>query len=306
MKRLENRVALITGGARGQGRAMALKFASEGAHIALLDACRNFPTCDYDLATEERLRATEAEVREFGVGCIAQVGDVRSQEDLDNLADAAFQEFGSIDIACANAGVHSFHSLWEMTEETWNEVVDICLTGVWKTARAVCRQMMAQKSGVIIVTASCMGQETGPDLSHYTAAKHGALGLVKSFAYELGPYNVRANAVMPSTIHDLMGDNPMTREWIFRRPDASTEDYVNATRHWHALRGRAALPAAAVADAAVWLASDEAKHITGVAIPVDAGHLVLPHYNTQPIVDEDIPVGPYENDGITVQGRPVS
>jgi len=299
--RLDGKVAYVTGGARGQGRAIALKFASEGADVVICDACSDMDTVPYALSAEEDLRATEAAVRELGRRCIAEVADVRSQEDLDRVARTAISEFGHIDIACANAGVHSFAPLWDMSEEAWSQIIDINLTGVWRTAKAVAKQMIEQRSGVIIVTSSVMGRETGPDLSHYTAAKHGVLGLVKSFAYELGPYGVRANAILPSVVHDLMGDNPATREWIFHRPDATTEDYVEATRHWHVLRGRAALPAAAVADAALWLASDEAEHVTGVELAVDAGHLVLPRYNTEPVVDESVPVGPYENDGLRLR-----
>lgn len=299
MGRLENKVALITGGARGQGRAMALRFAEEGANIAFLDAaCGKFDTVPYQLSSEEDLARTRDDVEALGAGCIAEVGDVRSQADLDRLAANAVSRWGRLDVACASAGVHSFAPLWEMSDETWDELIDVNLTGVWRTAKAVAKQMIEQRDGVIIATSSVMGRETGPDLSHYTAAKHGVLGLVKSFAYELGPHGVRANALLPSVVHDLMGDNPPTRKWVFGRDDATTEDYVEATRHWHLLRGHAALPAVAVANAALWLASDEARHITGVEIPVDSGHCVLPGYNTAPIVDPEVEVGPYENDGV--------
>lgn len=299
MGRLDGKVALITGGARGQGRAMALRFAMEGADLALLDAaCESLDTVPYEIASTEDLEATRAQAEELGARCVAEVGDVRVQADLDRVVARAVEELGSVDIACAGAGVHSFAPIWEMPDEMWSEVIDINLTGVWRTGKAVARQMIEQRGGVILATSSVMGRETGPDLSHYTAAKHGVLGLVKSFAYELGPYGIRANALLPSVIHDQMGDNAPTRKWIFGRDDATTEDYVEATRHWHALRGRAALPAAAVADAALWLASDEARHISGVEIPVDAGHCILPGYNTQPVIDEEIPVGPYADDGV--------
>ena len=299
MGRLEDKVAFITGGARGQGRAMALRFAAEGASIAMIDvASGSIPTVPYDVSTVDDLDRTRQEVLALGAGCIAEVGDVRNQEDLDRVVARAIDEFGRVDIACANAGVHSFASLCEMSDETWSELIDINLTGVWRTGRAVARQMIAQRSGVIIATSSVMGRETGPDLSHYTAAKHGVLGLVKSFAYELGPHGVRANAILPSVVHDKMGDNPPTRQWIFGRSDATTDDYVAASRNWHILRGRTALPAAAIADAALFLASDEASCITGLEMLVDAGHCVLPGYNTSPVIAEDVPVGPYENDGL--------
>jgi SDR family mycofactocin-dependent oxidoreductase len=304
MGRLDGKVALITGGARGQGRAMALRFAEEGADIAFLDAaCKKFETVPYEISTEEDLERTRRDVEELGAGCIAEIGDVRNQGDLDRLVASAVERWGHLDIACASAGVHSFAPIWEMPDEVWSELIDINLTGVWRTGKAVARQMMDQRSGTIIATSSVMGRETGPDLSHYTAAKHGVLGLVKSFAYELGPHGIRANALLPSVVHDLMGDNPPTRKWVFGHEDATTEDYVEATRHWHLLRGHAALPAVAVANAALWLASDEARHITGVEIPVDCGHCILPGYNTEPVIDDAVEVGPYENDGVVLPVR---
>lgn len=299
MGRLDGKVAMITGGARGQGRAMALRFAGEGADIAFLDAAsEKFDTVPYQISSVEDLERTKAEVEALGAGCIAEVGDVRSQEDQDRLVANAVAEFGHLDVACASAGVHSFAPLWEMKDAMWNELIDINLTGVWRTGRAVAKQMMDQKDGTIIVTSSVMGRETGPELAHYSAAKHGVIGLMKSFAYELGPHGVRANALLPSVIHDKMGDNPPTRRWVFGRDDATTEDYVAATRHWHLLRGRAALPAVAVANAALWLASDEAMHISGAEITVDAGHTIVPGFNPEPVIDEQVEVGPYENDGV--------
>jgi NAD(P)-dependent dehydrogenase (short-subunit alcohol dehydrogenase family) len=116
---------------------------------------------------------------------------------------------------------------------------------------------------------------------------------MKSVALELAPYNVRCNAVLPSVVHTAMGENPATREWIFGRPNATTKDYIEATRHWHALKGRASLSPSAIADAVFWLASDESRHVTGIELPVDAGHLILPGYNHAPIVDPEEPTGPY-------------
>ncbi len=300
MARLADKVALITGGARGQGRAMALKFASEGADIVICDACAEMDTVPYTLSKLEDLEETRERVESLGRRCIAVQADVRSLSELQGVADQAIDTFGRIDILCASAGVHSFAHFWEMPEDMWKQVIDINLTGVWNSAKAVVKQMMEQRSGVIIATSSVMGRETGPDLSHYAASKHGVLGIVKSLAYELGPYGIRANALLPSVVHDKMGDNPATREWVFKREGATTEDYVEATRHWHALRGRAALPAAAVADAALWLASDEAMHISGLELVIDAGHSVLPGYNHEPVIDEDIAVGPYADDGVVL------
>jgi SDR family mycofactocin-dependent oxidoreductase len=303
MGRLDDRVAVISGGARGQGRAMALKFASEGADVVICDACAPMDTVPYELSSEEDLDTTRARVEGLGRGCVAVRADVRSLDDMQRVAAAAVDAFGHIDVLCASAGVHSFAPLWEMPPAQWQQVIDINLTGVWNAARAVAPAMMERKRGVIIATSSVMGRETGKDLAHYAASKHGVLGLVKSIAYELGPYGIRANALLPSVVHDKMGDNPVTREWIFGRSDATTEEYVEASRHWHALRGTAALPAAAIADAALWLASDEAKYVSGAEILVDGAHSVVPPYNTSPVYDADVEVGPYHDDGIVLPER---
>jgi SDR family mycofactocin-dependent oxidoreductase len=300
MARLADKVAFITGGARGQGRAMAVKFASEGADIVVTDACEQMDTVPYTLSSQDDLEETRERVESLGRRCLAIQADVRSLSEMEAAGAQALETFGKIDILCASAGVHSFAHFWEMPPEMWQQVIDINLTGVWNSARAVVRPMMEQRSGVIIATSSVMGRETGPDLAHYAASKHGVLGIVKSLAFELGPFGIRANALLPSVVHDKMGDNPATREWVFKRENATTEDYVAATRHWHALRGRAALPASAVADAALWLASDEAMHISGIELLIDAGHSVLPGYNHEPVVDDEIEVGPYADDGVVL------
>jgi SDR family mycofactocin-dependent oxidoreductase len=305
MGRLSGRVAWITGGARGQGRAMAIKFAAEGADIVITDRCADLEAIPYELSHEDELIATRERVLALGRGCVALVGDVRSLEDMERSVAAGLAEFGKIDILCANAGVHSFTPLWEMPAVEWQQVIDVNLTGVWNAARAVAAPMMERQSGVIIATSSVMGRETGKDLSHYTASKHGVLGLVKSLAYELGPHGVRANALLPSVVHDKMGDNPPTRRWIFGR-EASTEEYVEASRHWHGLRGVAALPAAAIADAALWLASDEARYVSGAEILVDGAHSAVPPYNHEPVHAEDVAVGPYPDDGIVVADATVA
>jgi NAD(P)-dependent dehydrogenase (short-subunit alcohol dehydrogenase family) len=189
----------------------------------------------------------------------------------------------------------NFHPFWELTEDVWDEMIAVNLTGVWKTVRAVAPHMMERRSGSIILTSSVNGREAGPEMAHYVAAKHGVIGLLRSFAYELGPHGVRVNAVLPGPILSPMANNEATRSWIFRRPGATLEDYLQATRNWHLLRGRPSLPTTVIADAMIWLASDEAAQVTGVELPVDAGHMVLPGMNMDPIVDEE--VGTFDYDG---------
>lgn len=290
---LPGKTFLITGGARGQGRAIALKAASLGGRIALVDACHEIDTVPYPLSTEDDLKETKRLVEELGAPCLTMVGDVRSQEDMDRFVAQTVEEYGTADVFCASAGVHSFTPFWEMTSEQWHTVLGINLTGVWHGAKAVAPRMIEQGSGSIVITSSVMGHETGKDLAHYAASKHGVLGLMKSIAYELGRYGIRCNAVLPSVVHTAMGENPETRKWIFGRDDATTQDYIEATKHWHLLPGRPGLPPSAIADAIVWLASDEARYITGVELPVDAGHLQLQGFNHEVVEREGEPVGPW-------------
>jgi SDR family mycofactocin-dependent oxidoreductase len=294
MGRLDGRVALITGGARGQGRAIAAKFASEGADIVIADICGQIPSVKYEMSNKGDLQATAELIESADRRCLAEQADVRDLSQIKAVADKAMEEFGHIDILAANAGMCHFAPFWEITEEEYDDVMDVCLKGVWNSVLAVAPYMKEQMDGSIVLTSSTSGVEAAPDIAHYNAAKHGVLGLMKSFAYELGPFNVRVNAIMPGPIATKMGDNAVCREWMFGRKDATTEDYIDATRNWHLLRGRPALAPVDIANAYIWFASDEAKNVTGVVIPVDAGHLVLPGMNPNPIVDDELGTFDYD------------
>lgn len=291
--KFNSEVFFITGGARGQGRAIALKAASLGARISLVDVCEDKDVLPYELGTQDDLKETQRLVEELGAECLISVGDVRSQSDMDNAVAETIARFGSVDVLCANAGVHSFIPFWEMSEEQWDVVVDTNLKGVWHATKAVAPSMIERQRGALVFTSSTMAREGGPDLGHYAASKAGVLGFMRSAAFELGAHGVRCNAVLPSTVHSAMGENPQTRKWIFRRDDATTADYIEATKHWHLMPGRPGLPPSSIADAVVWLASNEARHITGVELAVDAGHLVLPGFNHEIRDVEDEPIGPW-------------
>lgn len=289
MGRLDNRVAFITGGARGQGRAVAAKFASEGADIVICDVPAESGNLPYKTSSKDDLDATAELIRSAGRACIAEVVDVRDQDGLNLLAQRAVDELGGIDILAANAGVASFAPAVEMREEVWQEVIDINLTGVWKSVRAVAGHMMERRQGSIILTSSINSHEALNNMSHYVAAKHGVLGLMRAFALELGPYGIRVNAVAPGMTATPMVDNDDVRESIFNRKDATFDDYLESGYNWTLLRNRSALAGSDIADTTMFLASDESRHVTGVEISVDAGHLILPGYNTTPVKDDVIP-----------------
>ena len=285
-QRLLGKVAWISGGARGQGRAIAVKFASEGADIVVSDVCAQLENVPYPMSDDSDMLETKRLVEASGRRCLTKVADVRSQAALDDVVAAALDQFGQIDVVCANHGIASWHPVWEITDEEWEMQLAVNLTGVWHVVKAAIPHMIERRSGSLILTSSTNGRIAYPNMAHYTAAKHGVLGLMKSVALELGPHNVRANALLTGPIHTPMADNPATLKGLFGRDDATTADYVNATRHFFALRGRAALPPSAVADALLWLASDEAANVSGLELVLDAGHSILPPYNPNPIVDE--------------------
>lgn len=304
MERLLGRTALITGGARGQGRAIAAKFASEGADIVILDICGPIDSLDYEMGSKAELDETRDLVEGAGRRCIAEVVDVRDEAAMTALATRTVEEFGGIDIAVANAGIHTYSPIWEMDSRAWQDVIDVNLTGVFNTIKAVAPFMMEAGHGNIILTASSNGVEGGINNASYTASKHGVVGLGRQAANELGPYNVRVNTVLPGPIHTPMVTNPKLQQQLSGNSDILSAEQikaqtVNGPRHWHALRGRPILPASAIADAMIWLASDESQHVTGILLPVDAGHLVLPGMNPNPIVDDEIGTFDYQGHALS-------
>lgn len=286
MGRLDGKTALITGGARGQGRAIALKFANEGADIVICDICHDIDTLGYSLATKEDLDQTVAMVEEQDARCLAMVADVRDQAALDQVVQQGIAQFKKIDILIANAGIVDYKPFWEITDKEWNDQIDVNLTGPWHSAKAVAPHMMERQSGCIVFTSSVNGIEGGWNYSHYIAAKHAVLGLMKSVGLELGPYNIRVNAVLPGPVDTKINDNPPGRDRIVGHKGATREEYLKSILYWHALKGRTALPASAVADGMIWLVSDEAQNVSGLELIIDAGHNILPGTNPRPVVDE--------------------
>lgn len=289
MGKLDGKVAYITGGARGQGASHARTFAREGADIVILDVCANVDSIRYDLASENDLQAIAEEIRGLGRRCIAEVADVRHQDQLDAVTEKALAEFGKIDIVFANAGIQGVANFWDMTEQQWDDMIAINQTGVWKTAKSTAPSMIERQSGCFILTGSMNCYEGLPQYCHYTASKHAVRGLLKSFAIELGPHNIRVNAVMPGVIDTPLLDNPVNRAWIAGFKGAEHEDANASVRNWGLLKGAAMLPPEAISNAALWLASDEARYVHGAEFVIDAGHLVLPGFNHAPVHPEGWP-----------------
>lgn len=282
MTRLEGRVALITGAARGQGRAHALRLAREGADVVAVDIARDIDSVPYEMAREDDLEKTVALVEDLDRRCLAVQADVRSQEQLDGAVKRGISELGKIDILVANAGINSLAPFWEMSEETWQDMIDINLSGVWRSAKAVAPHMTERRQGVIVMTASQASFEPTAQTAHYTSAKHGVIGLMKTVAVEMAPYGVRCNAVCPGAIDTVMINNPTLYKLFAGSGEPTRETAWESVRHYNLLNDRSMLPPEAISNAVLWLVSDEAEHVTGVALPVDAGHMILPGYNPNP------------------------
>lgn len=272
MGRVSGKVALITGAARGQGRAHALRLAEEGADIVAVDLCAQMDTVPYGLATPDDLAQTAKLVEEHDRRVMTRQVDVRDLAALQQVVADAVAELGGLDIVVANAGIGSFAPMWELTEEQWDEMIAVNLTGVWKTVKAAIPAMIeAGRGGSIILTSSLAGLAAFPNLGHYTAAKHGVVGLMRTLAVELAPYNIRCNTLNPAIVHTDMTHNDAIYQLFLphlnnpTRPEAE-EGYTTM----HALR-ISGLEPVDIANAALYLASDEGRYITGTTQVLDAG-----------------------------------
>lgn len=272
MGTLEGTVALVTGAARGQGRSHAIRLACEGADIIALDICAPVESAGYPMATRIDLDETVARVESIGRRIIASETDVRKTEELGAAVDYAVAEFGSLDIVVANAGIVSFYKIEEMTDDAWNEMIDINLTGTFKTIRAAVPHIKAGgRGGSIVITSSTAGLRGMAHLSHYTASKHGLVGLVRSMANELAGSNIRVNSVHPTTVNTQMIHNEgMHRLFGIDSESPSLQEVSAAFAPLNALKVGWIEPED-VSDTVAFLVSDGAKYITGAQLPVDAG-----------------------------------
>jgi SDR family mycofactocin-dependent oxidoreductase len=280
---LDGKVALITGGARGQGRAHALTSAREGADVVLVDIADQLETVPYAMATADDLAETVRQVEALDRRALAVTADVRDQGQLDQAVSRGIAEFGKIDILIANAGIWTQGPFWELSEQSWDEMIGVNLTGVWKSAKAVAPHMIERQSGSIVITSSVNGLEPGMNYAHYVAAKHGVIGLMKNIALELAPHGVRCNSINPGAIKTPMTDHQGAWDMFAGHEGGTEADLIEGGYHFHALKGRTFLSPQVIADTALYLNSDLAAAVTGVTIPVDAGHMLLTGVNPAPV-----------------------
>jgi SDR family mycofactocin-dependent oxidoreductase len=274
---VDGKVALVTGAGRGQGRSHALRLAAEGADVIAVDiAANDVETISYALASEDDLDSTVRDIQATGRRAVKAVADVRSLPQLQQAVDTGLSELGKIDIVCANAGIGSWAVAWEMTEQQWKDMIDINLTGVFNTARATLPSMVERgEGGSVVLTSSTAGLRAYANTAHYTAAKHGVIGLMKVLAQEAGPHRIRVNAVCPTTVRTPLVINDSTFELFAPHLENPTEDDVREPfESLNILPGVAWVEPEDVSDAVLFLCSDAAKYITGVALPIDAGNIV--------------------------------
>jgi (+)-trans-carveol dehydrogenase len=275
MAGLEGKVAFITGAARGQGRNHAVRLAERGVDIIALDINRSIDTVPYAGPTPEDLAETVRQVEALDRRIIATEADVRDRDAVKKVVDEGVAELGRLDIVLPNAGIASVSSARDMDFQKWDDMIDINLNGPWN---AISASLPYLKSGACIVaTGSVASLKAVPNLTHYVAAKHGVMGIVKTMAIELGPENIRVNAVLPTNV----GTDMVQNEFIMKlfMPDLEVPTIADAEAEGSAYREANVIPIPwievdDVTNAILFLVSDEARYITGVGLPVDAGFTI--------------------------------
>ena len=268
------KAAFVTGAGRGQGRNHAVRLAEAGADLVLVDRCADIGSVPYPLATPGDLADTADAVRKAGVRVISEQGDVRDTAFLAGVIGRAATEFGRLDIVCANAGIASLSPALELTDDMWDDMVGINLTGTFKTIRAAVPLMRrAGNGGSIIFTTSTAAVSASANLAHYCASKHGVTGLMRVLAKELAPERIRVNAVLPTSVNTPMIHNSATYSVFMPGADPaalSSETVAPAFQKLNLLPVPWVEPDD-VTNAVLWLASDHARMVTGIQLPVDAG-----------------------------------
>ena len=265
--RVEGKVAFITGAGRGQGRSHAIRLAEEGADIIAVDVLEDYPTVRYAMSSRAELDETVRAVAALGRRIVAAKADVRDAATLRATLDAGVAELGRLDIVCANAGIYTVQPWDQVTPEVWQDTIDTNLTGVWNTMVVAVPHLMAAGGGSIIATSSTAGLKGMPFLAPYVATKHAVVGICRSLANELAGHHIRVNTVHPAGVDTPMVAGLETLEPFISRSPELGGIFSNGLPV-------EALDPRDVSNAVLWLASDEARYVTGAALTVDAGNTI--------------------------------
>jgi SDR family mycofactocin-dependent oxidoreductase len=274
--RLDGKVAFITGAARGQGRSHAVRLAEAGADIIAIDICADIPGLLYPSATEDDLKETVRLVQGLGRRIVAAPADVRDGAELKQALDRGVEQLGRLDIVSANAGVATVaRKAQDLPEEIWNDMIDINLSGVWRTAKVAIPHLLAGgRGGAIVLTSSVAGLKGYENLAHYVASKHGVVGLMRTLAVELARDGIRVNSIHPAQVDTPMIMNDATYKlFLPGASDPSREQFAVASQAMNALP-IPWLDPLDISNALLFLVSDDARYITGVALPIDAGVMI--------------------------------
>ncbi len=275
--RVEGKVAVITGAARGQGRSHAVRLAQEGADIIAVDVCKRISSnSEIPAPTPDDLAETADLVKGLNRRIVTAEVDVRDYDALKAAIDNGVEQLGRLDIICANAGIgNGGQTLDKTSEDDWQDMIDVNLSGVWKTVKAGVPHLISQgQGGSIILTSSVGGLKAYPHTGHYIAAKHGVVGLMRTFAVELGQHFIRVNSVHPTNVNTPLFMNEGTMRLF--RPDLQNpgpEDLKVAAQFMHVLPIGWVEPVD-ISNAVLFLASDESRYITGLPLTVDAGSML--------------------------------
>ncbi|WP_328842757.1 mycofactocin-coupled SDR family oxidoreductase [Streptomyces sp. NBC_00258] len=273
MARLEGKVAFVTGAARGIGHACAVRLAEEGADIIAVDLGRQVASVSSEMTTPGGLSETVAAVEGLGRRIVASMADVRDFEAVKDALETGMAELGRLDIVCPNAGIASHVAVADMPLQTWRDVIDINLTGVFHTCKAAIPHLA--DGGSIVITSSVVGLKGGSHITHYSASKHAVVGFMRSLAHELAERMIRVNTVHPTTVNTpMLHEDEMMRLFVPGVEHPTLEQFAEASKAFQLLPVPWIEPQD-VANAVAFLASDEARYITGVTLPVDAGTLAL-------------------------------
>jgi SDR family mycofactocin-dependent oxidoreductase len=273
MGKLDGRVALITGGARGQGRSHAVALAAEGAEIVVCDIAADVPVLGYPMATEDQLAETVKLVERYDRRALGLRVDARDTAQVQAAVDRTMDQFGRIDILLANHGIVDFSTVENTTDESWNTIVDTNLTGIFKSIRAVLPHMREAGYGRIVATSSMGARQTSPNLAHYIAAKWGVIGLVKSCALEVADLGITVNAIAPAAVNtDLFFNQPCYEIFCPDIDNPTVEDFEKRLKdNKHGLNGRAYIEPEHVSRAVVYLVTDDDGIITGQVMEIGLG-----------------------------------
>lgn len=271
--RVEGKVAFITGAARGQGRSHAVRLAQEGADVIAIDVCEQIENMTAPAATSEDLAETADLIKSLDRRVVTAEVDVRDYDALKTAVDDGVEQLGRLDIVVANAGIGTPGiQLDEMDEPRWQQTIDVNLSGVWKSVKAAVPHIKAgERGGSVILTSSVGGLKAYPNIGHYVTAKHGIVGLMRSFAVELGQFSIRVNSVHPTHVATPLLHNESTFRMF--RPDLENPgpgDMAPICRTFHVLPIPWVEPED-ISNAVLFLASDESRYVTGVPLPIDAG-----------------------------------